>query len=93
VPYFFFVNMAPLTNDDKILIKILRLEKGWSAVQVLRDFSARNWNRSTLWYLIKRIDTTGNIDRKKSVAVDDDFLELLQISNLSVVSYAVVHRI
>ena len=29
----------------------------------------------------------------KSVAADHDLLELLQISNLSVVSYAVVHRI
>jgi len=31
-----FVTMAPLTNDDKNLIKILRLEKGYSTGQMMR---------------------------------------------------------
>jgi len=57
--------MAPLTNYDKILIKILHLEKDYSAVQMIREFPARNWSRSTLCDLIKRIDTMGNIDRKR----------------------------
>ena len=55
--------MTPLTNDDKILIKILRLEKSYSAVQMTREFSARNWSRSTLFDLIKCIDTTDNIEK------------------------------
>jgi len=52
--------MAPLTNDDKILIKILRLENGYTAIQMIREFAARNWSRSTLCDLVKRIDMTGN---------------------------------
>ena len=46
----------------KNLVKILRLDKGYSAVQMLREFPARNWSRSTLCDLIKGID---NIDREK----------------------------
>jgi len=57
--------MAPLTNDDKILIKILHSENGCSAVQMMREFLARNWIRSMLCDLIKHIDTLGNIDRRK----------------------------
>jgi len=57
--------MAPLTNDDNILIKILHLGKGYSAVQMTREFPARNRSRSTLCDLIKRIDTMENIDVEK----------------------------
>jgi len=57
-----FANMAPLTDDDKILIKALRLEKGWSAL-TLREFLSQKWNKSTLFHLIKRIDKTGKTDR------------------------------
>jgi len=46
--------MAPLTNDDKILIKILCVENGHSAVQMMREFAAGNWSRSTLCEFIKR---------------------------------------
>jgi len=65
VTYFSFVNMASMTNNDKILMKILCLEKGYSAVQMMHEFPPRNWSRSTLCNLIKPIDMTGNIDRKK----------------------------
>jgi len=44
--------MAPLTNDDKILIKILCLQKGYSAVQMMCEFPARNWSRSTVRFAI-----------------------------------------
>ena len=50
--------MAPLTKDDKILIRALRLEKGWSVLQMMREFPLRNWKKSTLCDLIKRIDET-----------------------------------
>jgi len=53
--------MASLTNDDKILIKILLLVKGYSAVKMMREFSARNWSRSSLCNLIKCIDTTATL--------------------------------
>ena len=54
-----------MTNDDKILMKILHLEKGYGTLQMMREFPARDWSRSMLCDLIKRINTTGNIDRKK----------------------------
>jgi len=57
--------MALLTNDNKILIKILYLKKGYSAVHMMREFPPRNWSKSTLCNLIKRINTTDNIDTKK----------------------------
>ena len=57
--------MAPLTTDDKILIRALRLEKGWSALTMMREFPSRKWKKRTLCDLIKRIDETGTIDRKK----------------------------
>ena len=58
-------DMAPLTNEDKILMKALRLEKGWSVLRMMREFPSRKWKKSTLCNLIKRIDETGNIDRQK----------------------------
>ena len=57
--------MAPLTTDDKILIRALRLEKGWSALTMMRVFPSRKWKKRTLCDLIKGIDETGTIDRKK----------------------------
>jgi len=57
--------MAPLTEDDKILIKALRLEKGWSALTMMMEFPSRKWKKRTLFYLIKRIDETGKTDRRK----------------------------
>jgi len=57
--------MALLTNNNKILIKILRLKKGYSAVHMMHEFPQKNWSTSTLCNLIKCIHTTGNYDRKK----------------------------
>lgn len=58
VTYFLFTNMVLLTNDDKVLIKSLKLEIGWSALRMMREFPSRKWKRSTLCDLIKRIDET-----------------------------------
>jgi len=69
VTSFMLINMAPLTNEDKILIKTLRTEKGWGAFRLMRKFPSRKWKKSTLYNFIKQIDKTGNTDRKK-VAVD-----------------------
>jgi len=51
--------MAPLTDDDKILIKILHLEKGYSAVHMTCAFPARNWSRRMLCNLNKCINKNG----------------------------------
>jgi len=55
--------MAPLTAEDKCLIKCLRLEKGWNAFQMMREFPSRKWKKTTLNYLIRKIDKTGSADR------------------------------
>ena len=44
--------------------KSLRLEKGWSVLRMMREFPSRKWKRSTLCDLIKRVDETGETDRK-----------------------------
>jgi len=33
--------MALLTNEDKILIQTLRLEKGWSVLRMMQQFPSR----------------------------------------------------
>jgi len=55
--------MAPLTAEDRCLIKCLRLEKGWNAFQMMREFPQRKWQKTTLNYLIRKIDKTGSADR------------------------------
>lgn len=55
--------MAPLTADDRCLIKCLRLEKGWNALRMMREFPLRKWKKSTLYDLIAKIDKTGSADR------------------------------
>jgi len=57
--------MASLTNDAKILIKTLRLEKAWNALTMMREYPSRKWKRSTLCDIIKCINETGDIDRQK----------------------------
>jgi nuclear transport factor 2 (NTF2) superfamily protein len=51
--------MAPLTQEDRILIKILRIEKGYNAHEMMTEFPARKWNKYALYRLIKQIDATG----------------------------------
>lgn len=54
-----------LTSDDKSLIRALRLEKGWGSLRMIREFPLRHWKRSTLNDLIKKIDETGDTNRKQ----------------------------
>jgi len=52
------------TNEDKILIKILRQDKQYGAKKLLREFPNRGWSLSSLKFLLKKIDETGTTDRK-----------------------------
>src|SRR5688572_9776087 len=54
-----------MTIDDKSLIRALRLEKGWGMLRMIREFPQRQWKRSTLNDLIKKIDETGDTKRKQ----------------------------
>jgi len=57
--------MCPLTSDDKALMRALRVERRLGALRMVKEFPSRQWKRSTLNDLIKRIDKTGNADRKR----------------------------
>lgn len=52
------------TNEDKILIKTLRIEKGYGARRLMKEFPKRNWSLSSLNNLLKKIDETGSTERK-----------------------------
>jgi len=41
--------MPVLTSDDKALIKVLRVEKGWNLDRMMREFPERLRNRQTLF--------------------------------------------
>jgi len=49
--------MAPLMAEDRCLIKCLRLEI-WNAFQMMREFPSRKWKKTTLNYLIRKLDKT-----------------------------------
>src|SRR6218665_2457398 len=47
--------MAPLIEDDRILIRFLRIEKHLNAYQMINKFPARNWSKNNLHRLIRQI--------------------------------------
>src|SRR6218665_3336961 len=47
--------MAPLTEDDRALIRILIIEKHLNAYQMINEFPARNWSKNNLNRLIRQI--------------------------------------
>ena len=47
------------TKEDRILIKILRQSKGYSARKLLEEFPDKDWSRSALDRLLRQIDATG----------------------------------
>jgi Rad3-related DNA helicase len=60
-----FVNMKRVfAVDDKSLIRALRVEKGWGALRMMKEFPSRQWKQRTLNDLLKKIDATGNTERK-----------------------------
>ena len=44
--------MAPLTDEDRVLIRILRTEKRFNAYQMMTEFPSRKWKKMTLNDLI-----------------------------------------
>jgi hypothetical protein len=48
-------NMA-FTNEDRILIRVLRQEKGYNARRLLKEFPHKHWCRRSLFELIAKID-------------------------------------
>jgi len=58
----YLLNM--FTNDDKVLIFALRVDKRWGAWKMMIEFPGRNWKLSSLSRLKKKIDETGSLNRK-----------------------------
>lgn len=52
------------TKDDKVVIKVLRQEKGYGAKRLLKEFPNKNWSVNSLNKLLQKIDRTGSVDRK-----------------------------
>ena len=52
------------TEEDKILIKVLRQEHGYGAKRFLKEFSNKGWCLSSVNKLLKKIDETGTVERK-----------------------------
>ena len=58
-------NDMAFSEEDKILIKHYRLEKGYRAGRLLWEFPDRTWTKGGLNKLLAKIDLTGSIERKK----------------------------
>src|SRR5919106_5659355 len=54
------------SNEDRILIKILRQEKGYNALRFLKEFPNKHWSRRALFKLIAHVDATGSGEKKKN---------------------------
>jgi len=74
--------MVPLTLEDRFLIKVLRIEKGWAVDRMTAGFPARLQNRRTSYYFVRRIDSTRSVERLpdsggcRSVRTDSQQLQL-----------------
>ena len=53
----------PFSNEDKVIIKHYRLEKGYGKKRLLKEIVDCQWSESGLRNLLKKIDTTGSIER------------------------------
>ena len=52
------------TEEDKILIKVLRQEHGYGAKRFLKEFSNKGCCLSSVIKLLKKIDETSTVERK-----------------------------
>ena len=51
-----------ISDDDKVLIKELRLSKRWGVKKLMREFPDKDWKPS-LKDLLRKIDKTGGVQR------------------------------
>src|SRR6218665_875376 len=52
------------TEEDKLLIKVLRQEHGYGAKRFLKEFTNKGWCLSSVIKLLKKIDETGTVERE-----------------------------
>ena len=54
------------SNEDRIVIKVLKEEKGYNAQRFLKEFPNKHWCRRGLYRLIAQIDATGSGEKKNN---------------------------
>ena len=55
--------MPALSYEDKTLIKHYRLDKGYGAKRIVQEFPHKNWKLSTINKFLRKLATTGSIER------------------------------
>lgn len=60
---FLIVNMV-FSQEDRILIKNLVLLRGYSSRRLLKEFPQKVWNKNGLDVLLRKIRSTGTVDRQ-----------------------------
>ena len=58
-------SVMPFSNEDKILIKHYRLDKGYGAKRLLIEFPDKGWTLGGVRTLLEKIDQTGSVDRQE----------------------------
>ena len=53
-----------LTESDKVLIRSLREEKGFTLNQILREYPNRKWKKTTVRYFLRKLSETGSAERR-----------------------------
>ena len=54
----------PFTEEDKIIIKHYRSEKGYGRTKLLEEFPNRGWTLGCLSILLKKFNETGSVQKK-----------------------------
>ena len=49
--------MDKISEEDKVVIKALRLEKSWSSQCFMKEFPAKEWSRASCDQLVLKICT------------------------------------
>jgi len=57
--------MPSVSEDDKILIRELRLHRGYNCFRLLKEFPEKQWAKSTVYRLLERIDQDESVKRKE----------------------------
>ena len=57
------------SEDDRVLIKVLRQDKGYNVWTLLSEFPHKNWSRPALYRLIAQIDATGSAEKRHMAMV------------------------
>jgi len=60
------------TEEDRVVIKFLRQNKGYSARRLVKEFSLKCWKIGGLDKLLKKIDDTGLTARLPSAVGQSD---------------------